>query len=72
MCERFCRTASNETKPKHKLRNSMNTWNKRSKGDQEMERDHGDRAPEDMVEHEFWDDTNLQKDGDLVRGLLDF
>ena len=40
--------------------------------EQELERDHGDMAPEDMVEHECWDDTNSQEDGDPVTGLQDF
>ena len=40
--------------------------------DQEVEREHGDRAPEDMVECEFWDNTKLQKDGDPVKGIQDF
>ena len=43
--------------------------NKDGEKEQETEQDHGDRAPEDMVECEFWDDTNLQKGGDPVRGL---
>ena len=47
----------------------MNTQCEQSKRDQELEREHGDRAPEDMVECEHWDDTDSQKDGDPVIGL---
>ena len=37
------------------------------------ERDNGDRAPEDMIECEFWDDTNSQEEGgDPMRGLRSF
>ena len=50
----------------------MNAQNEDGQKEPEIERDNGDRAPEDMVECEFWDDTNSQKDGDPVRGLRDF
>ena len=50
----------------------MNTQHEHSKREQELEREHGDRAPEDMVECEHWDDTDLQEDGDPVMGLWDF
>ena len=50
----------------------MDTWNKDREKEQATEQNNGDRAPEDMVEYEFWDDTDSQKGGDPVRGLWDF